>query len=94
LLITRRIEGSHVLYCIYASHASSGFHFCSIQVDKSNENYYLGNDTVNVADDRQQEVISLTEEEPRRQLTGGPAQAILCCYDGWLRWAQASNLQR
>jgi hypothetical protein len=40
-------------------------------------NDYLSDDTVLAADARRLSVKSY--------VTGGPAQAKLCCYDGWLR---------
>jgi hypothetical protein len=48
-----------------------------MQVNKSNKNYYLSNETVIVADGRRSSFKSY--------VTGGPGQAKLCCYDGWLR---------
>jgi hypothetical protein len=51
--MNRRIEGFHAeIHCIYASHASLQNLAGHLQVNKSNENYYLSDDTVIVADDR------------------------------------------
>jgi hypothetical protein len=59
----------------YASHATLKNLACQMQVNKSNENYYLSNDTV----------MLLMTGHQSNHTTGGPAQAKLGCYDGWLR---------
>jgi hypothetical protein len=82
LLINRRIEGFH---CIYASHASLKNLAGHMQVNKSNENYYLSYDAVIVADDRSSSVKSYDW----RSSTSSTNKTLL------LRWlAQASNLHR
>jgi hypothetical protein len=46
-------------------------------------NDYLSDDTVLAADARRLSVKSY--------VTGGPAQAKLCCYDGWFRLGSGLN---
>jgi hypothetical protein len=73
--MNRRIEDFHAeIHCIYASHASLQNLTGHLQVNKSNENYYLSDDTVIESGGHQ-----------ANHMTGVLAQAKLCCYDGWLR---------
>jgi hypothetical protein len=52
LLINRIIKNFHVIHCIDVSHASSKYRLAiRSQVNKSNENHYPSNDTVEIFDD-------------------------------------------
>ena len=83
MLINRRIEGFHEIHYIYASHASLKHLAGHMQVNKSNENDYLSDDTLIVAaDDRRLTVKSY-------DWRSSTSKTLL------LRWlAQASNLHR
>jgi hypothetical protein len=48
-----------------------------MQVNKSNKNYYLSDDTVI------QWLLLMTGDQQSNPMTGGPAQAKLWCYNGW-----------
>jgi hypothetical protein len=65
VVLSRRIEG----------HASLNNVTGHMQFKKSDENYYLSDDTG---------LLLMTGGHQSNHVTEGPAQAKLCCYNGWL----------